>query len=94
MNLEFLTADTTGLVAVGHVLNLTHNLELDVHLANDGIQTVGNQRNLLAVILVGGQIVQGNGSEGAELLLEARPFLEEPEINTIHLHCFFCNDFK
>ena len=79
INLEFLTADTTGLVAVGHVLNLTHNLELDVHLANDRLQTVGNQSDLLAVILVGGQIVQGNGSEGAELLLEVRPFLEEPE---------------
>lgn len=74
---EFLTEDTTGLVAESHVADLAAQLQGSVEVLNHGVQAVGNQSNLLVEGSIGDEVGHGNGSESSKLRLEAGVPLEQ-----------------
>ena len=71
-----LATDLTRYVAVGHVVDLTNNLESVVHGTDHVIQTIGHQFHLFAEFGIAGQGVHRDGSELDKDLLETRSILE------------------
>jgi hypothetical protein len=53
-------------------------LQFIVHGGSDGIQAVSNQSNLLVVVSIARQVIDGNCGELAEVSLGAGSLLEEP----------------
>ena len=69
---------TRRLVSVTHVVDVTQQLQFIVHGGNDGIQAVSNQSNLLVVVSIARQGIDGNSGELDEVFLGAGSLLEEP----------------
>ena len=66
-----MTANTTGLVAVSHVLDLAEDLEGVVHGGDHAVQAVSDELNLGVEGGVRGKVVDGNLAESAEHALRA-----------------------
>ena len=77
-HLESLARNVALDMAVLHVVDVAQNLELVVHGGDDGVQTVGNQSNLLVEFCIAGQGINRYSGELGEELLVAGGFLEEP----------------
>jgi hypothetical protein len=69
---------TRRLVSVTHVVDVAQQLQFIVHGGNDGIQAVSNQSNLLVVVSIARQGINGNSGELDEVFLGAGSLLEEP----------------
>ena len=78
---EFLTADTTGLVAVSHVLDLAEDLEGVVHRGDHAVKAVSDELNLDVEGGVRGQVADGDRAKRAELAQGGGNLSEEPTIN-------------
>ena len=78
--LEFLATDIARDVAEGHVADLTAHLQRLVQIINHGVNTVGNQSDLLVEIGIGRQITLRNVFESGELLQELRVLGEQTAI--------------
>ena len=77
--LKSLTRDgTRRLVSVFHVVDVAQELQFIIHGGNDSIQAVSNQSNLLVVVSIVRQGINGNSGELGEVFLDARSLLEEP----------------
>lgn len=85
MNLEMLATNTTGDVVVGHVVNLSNDLQSIIHGANHVVQTIGHQLDLLVVLVVTTQSISRNVSELGESLLKTRSILEQATFQVIQL---------
>jgi len=69
--LEFLTTNSTGLVAESHVADLSTQLKRSVQNTDHGVETVSNQSSLFVESGVGSQISERNIFESVELGLES-----------------------
>ena len=77
-HLESLASNSALDVAVLHVVDVAQNLKFVVHGRNNGVQTVGDQSDLLVEFSIAGQGINGNSGELGEVFLEAGSLLEEP----------------
>ena len=77
-HLESLASNSALDVAVLHVVDVAQNLKFVVHGRNNGVQTVGDQSDLLVEFIIAGQGINGNSGELGEVFLEAGSLLEEP----------------
>ena len=65
-------------MSVFHVVDVAQELQFIIHGGNDSIQAVSNQSNLLVVVSIVRQGINGNSGELGEVFLDARSLLEEP----------------
>ena len=70
-------------MAVLHVIDVAQNLELVVHGGGNGVQTVGDQSDLLVEFGITGQGIKGDSGELGEVFLDTGSLLEEPFRKTI-----------
>lgn len=78
INLESLATDAAILVAVGHVVELSDDLESVTSGGDHVVQAIGDQRNLLVEIGVARQRVDGDRAERGEGALKAGALTEQP----------------
>jgi hypothetical protein len=65
-------------VRVAHVVDVAQQLQFIAHGSNDGVQAVSDQSDLLLVIGIAGQRIDGDVSELGEVLLGTGSLLEDP----------------
>ncbi len=65
-------------MAVFHVVDVAQKLQFVIHSRNDSVQTVSDESDLLVVVVVGRQGIDGDSGELGEVLLDAGSLLEEP----------------
>ncbi len=73
-----MTGNSTLDVAVFHVVDVAQKLQFVIHGRNDSIQTVSDESDLLVVVTVGRQGIDGDSGELGEVLMDARSLFEEP----------------
>ena len=82
-HLESLARNVALDMAVLHVIDVAQNLELVVHGGGNGVQTVGDQSDLLVEFGITGQGIKGDSGELGEVFLDTGSLLEEPFRKTI-----------
>jgi hypothetical protein len=73
-----LAGNSTLDVSVFHVVDVAQKLQFIIHSRDDRIQTVSDEGNLLVVVSIARQVIDGNCGELAEVSLGAGSLLEEP----------------
>jgi len=72
-------------MAVFHVVDVAQELQFVIHSRDDSVQAVSDESDLLVVVTIGRQGIDGDSGELGEVLLDARSLLEEPFINNVDL---------
>jgi hypothetical protein len=72
-------------VSVAHVVNVTQKLQFVIQSGDDGVNTVGDEGDLLLVIGIAGQSIGSDTGELGEEFLDAGSLLEEPLNNNVVL---------
>jgi hypothetical protein len=88
-----LTGNSTLDVAVFHVVDVAQKLQFVIHSRDDSVQTVSDESDLLVVVAVGRQGIDGDSGELGKVLMDARSLFEEPfffakQIDLMFENCF------
>jgi hypothetical protein len=72
-------------VGVAHVVDVAQKLQFVIQSGDDGVNTVGDEGDLLLVIGIAGQSIGSDTGELGEEFLDAGSLLEEPLNNNVVL---------
>jgi hypothetical protein len=72
-------------VGVAHVVYVAQKLQFVIQSGDDGVNTVGDEGDLLLVIGIAGQSIGSDTGELGEEFLDAGSLLEEPLNNNVVL---------
>ena len=75
---ESFASNSTLDVAVFHVVNVAQKLQFVVHGRDHSVQTVGDESNLLGVVSIARQGIDGDSGKLGEVLVNAGSLLEKP----------------
>lgn len=80
-------------MAVFHVVDVAKKLQFVIHSRDDNVQTVSDESDLLVVVTVGRQGIDGDSGELGKVLMDARSLFEEPfffakQIDLMFENCF------
>ncbi len=72
-------------MGVAHVVDVAQKLQFVIQSGDDGVNTVGDEGDLLLVIGIAGQSIGSDTGELGEEFLDAGSLLEEPLNNNVVL---------